>query len=77
MNFSLKKFVKNFFVWYKFLMREILKKFVKNLFARYKLLMRESLKKFVKKAIIDTRIIQIIMLRHHIQWTFFLIKKHV
>jgi hypothetical protein len=48
-------------------MREILKKFVKNLFARYKLLMRESLKKFVKKAIIDTRIIQIIMLRHHIQ----------
>ncbi len=61
MNFSLEKFVKNFFVWYKHLMREILEKFVKNIFARCKLLMRESLKKFVKKAIIDTRIIQIII----------------
>jgi hypothetical protein len=61
MNFSLKKFVKNFFVWCKLLMREILKKFVRNIFARCKLLMRESLKKFVKKAIIDTRIIQIVI----------------
>jgi hypothetical protein len=61
MNFSLEKFVKNFFVWCKLLMREILEKFVKNIFARCKLLMRESLKKFIKKAILDTRIIQIII----------------